>query len=58
MPDRHARAERQQRQGGVPQRQRAGLAELPEPYREVIRLRDLEGLDAEEMAARFGTTAG
>lgn len=39
-------------------RVRAGLAQLPEAYRTVIRLRDLEGLSTEETAARLGTNRG
>jgi RNA polymerase sigma-70 factor (ECF subfamily) len=34
------------------------LAKLPEDYREVIILRNLEGLSHEEVAARMGRTAG
>jgi RNA polymerase sigma-70 factor, ECF subfamily len=35
-----------------------GLAELPEPYRTVILLRDLEDLDGQETAKLLGTTPG
>ena len=34
------------------------LAKLPEDYREVIILRNLEGLSHEEVAARMGRTVG
>lgn len=37
-------------------RVRAGVERLPETYRTVIRLRDLEGLNTEETATRLGTT--
>ena len=33
----------------------AGIARLPEAYRTIIRLRDLEGLDTAATAARLGT---
>ena len=36
-------------------RVRAGVAQLPEAYRTVIQLRDLEGLSTEETAARLRT---
>ena len=39
-------------------RVREGVAQLPEAYRTVIRLRDLEGLSTEETAARLGTNCG
>jgi RNA polymerase sigma-70 factor (ECF subfamily) len=39
-------------------RVRAGVEQLPEAYRTVIRLRDLEGLSTEETAARLGTNCG
>ncbi|MBN9118581.1 MAG: sigma-70 family RNA polymerase sigma factor [Planctomycetes bacterium] len=39
-------------------RVRAGVDQLPEAYRTVIRLRDLEGLSTEETAARLGTNCG
>jgi RNA polymerase sigma-70 factor, ECF subfamily len=39
-------------------RVRAGVEQLPETYRIVIRLRDLEGLSTEETAARLGTNCG
>ncbi len=34
------------------------MEQLPEAYRTVIRLRDLEGLSTEETAARLGTNCG
>jgi RNA polymerase sigma-70 factor (ECF subfamily) len=37
---------------------RAGVEQLPEAYRTVIQLRDLEGLSTEETAARLGTNCG
>ena len=37
---------------------REGVEQLPEAYRTVIRLRDLEGLSTEETAARLGTNCG
>jgi RNA polymerase sigma-70 factor (ECF subfamily) len=40
------------------ERVRSGMEQLPAAYREVIRLRDLEGLDTEATAARLGTSAG
>lgn len=40
------------------ERVRAGVSQLPEAYRTVIRLRDLEGLSTEETAARLGTNCG
>jgi RNA polymerase sigma-70 factor, ECF subfamily len=39
-------------------RVRAGVEQLPEAYRTVIQLRDLEGLSTEETAARLGTNCG
>lgn len=39
-------------------RVRASVEQLPEAYRTVIRLRDLEGLSTEETAARLGTNCG
>ncbi len=42
----------------VETRARAGVEQLPEAYRTVIRLRDLEGLSTEETAARLGTNCG
>jgi RNA polymerase sigma-70 factor (ECF subfamily) len=39
-------------------RVREGVERLPEAYRTVIRLRDLEGLSTEETAARLGTNCG
>jgi RNA polymerase sigma-70 factor (ECF subfamily) len=39
-------------------RVRAGVEQLPEAYRTVIRLRDFEGLSTEETAARLGTNCG
>lgn len=39
-------------------RVRAGVARLPGAYREVIRLRDFEGLDTTEAAARLGVGEG
>ncbi|VTR92911.1 rna polymerase sigma factor : RNA polymerase sigma factor, sigma-70 family protein OS=Blastopirellula marina DSM 3645 GN=DSM3645_06149 PE=4 SV=1: Sigma70_r2: Sigma70_r4_2 [Gemmata massiliana] len=39
-------------------RVREGVGQLPESYRTVIRLRDLEGLSTEETAARLGTNCG
>jgi RNA polymerase sigma-70 factor (ECF subfamily) len=36
----------------------AALSRLPEDYREVIVLRNLEGLSHEEVAARMGRAAG
>ena len=40
------------------ERVREGVEQLPEAYRTVIRLRDLEGLSTEETAARLGTNCG
>lgn len=37
---------------------RAGVEQLPEAYRTVIQLRDLDGLSTEETAARLGTNCG
>lgn len=37
-------------------RVRAGIAGLPDAYRTVIRLRDLDGLDTNETARRLGTS--
>jgi RNA polymerase sigma-70 factor (ECF subfamily) len=42
----------------VRERVRSGMEQLPAAYREVIRLRDLEGLDTEATATRLGTSAG
>jgi RNA polymerase sigma-70 factor (ECF subfamily) len=39
-------------------RVRASINRLPEAYRTVIRLRDLEGLDTEETATMLGTSTG
>ena len=39
-------------------RVREGVEQLPEAYRTVIRLRDLEGLSTEETADRLGTNCG
>jgi RNA polymerase sigma-70 factor (ECF subfamily) len=39
-------------------RVRAGVEQLPEAYRTVIQLRDLDGLSTEETAARLGTNCG
>jgi RNA polymerase sigma-70 factor (ECF subfamily) len=39
-------------------RVRAGLEQLPDAYRLVIQLRDLEGLSTEETAAQLGTNCG
>jgi RNA polymerase sigma-70 factor, ECF subfamily len=39
-------------------RVRAGVEQLPEAYRTVIRLRDFEGLSTEETAVRLGTNCG
>ncbi len=39
-------------------RVRACVEQLPEAYRAVIRLRDLEGLSTEETAARLGVNSG
>lgn len=39
-------------------RVRAGVEQLPDAYRTVIQLRDLEGLSTEETAARLGTNCG
>jgi RNA polymerase sigma-70 factor (ECF subfamily) len=39
-------------------RVREGVERLPEAYRTVIRLRDLEGLSTEETAERLGTNCG
>jgi RNA polymerase sigma-70 factor (ECF subfamily) len=35
---------------------RSGIAELPDAYRTIIRLRDLDGLDTHETARRLGTS--
>jgi RNA polymerase sigma-70 factor, ECF subfamily len=40
------------------ERVREGVEQLPDAYRTVIRLRDLEGLSTEETAARLGTNCG
>ncbi|QJW93055.1 RNA polymerase sigma factor [Frigoriglobus tundricola] len=40
------------------ERVREGVERLPDAYRTVIRLRDLEGLSTEETAARLGTNCG
>jgi RNA polymerase sigma-70 factor (ECF subfamily) len=40
------------------ERVRAGVEQLPESYRTVILLRDLEGLSTEETAALLGTNCG
>jgi RNA polymerase sigma-70 factor (ECF subfamily) len=40
------------------ERVRSGMEQLPAAYHEVIRLRDLEGLDTETTAARLGTSTG
>lgn len=40
------------------ERVREGVAQLPEAYRTVIRLRDLEGLSTEEAAVQLGTNCG
>lgn len=40
------------------ERVREGVDQLPDAYRTVIRLRDLEGLSTEETAARLGTNCG
>lgn len=40
------------------ERVRAGVAQLPTTYRNVIQLRDLDGLSTEEAAARLGTSCG
>lgn len=37
---------------------RSKVEELPDPYREVILLRDIEGLDTDETAAVLGITSG
>jgi RNA polymerase sigma-70 factor, ECF subfamily len=37
---------------------RSKIDELPEPYREVLMLRDIEGLDTDQTAAFLGVTAG
>jgi RNA polymerase sigma-70 factor (ECF subfamily) len=42
----------------VRERLLTGIARLPEAYRAVIRLRDLEGLDTAATAARLGTNEG
>jgi RNA polymerase sigma-70 factor, ECF subfamily len=39
-------------------RVRVGVEQLPEAYRTVIQLRDLEGLSTEETATRLGTNCG
>lgn len=39
-------------------RVREGVEQLPDAYRTVIRLRDIEGLSTEETAARLGTNCG
>ncbi len=39
-------------------RVREGVEQLPESYRTVIQLRDLEGLSTEQTAARLGTNCG
>jgi RNA polymerase sigma-70 factor (ECF subfamily) len=39
-------------------RVRAGMDQLPEAYRAVIRFRDLDGLDTDETAARLGVNRG
>jgi RNA polymerase sigma-70 factor (ECF subfamily) len=39
-------------------RVRAGVDQLPEAYRDVIRFRDLEGLSTDETAARLGVKSG
>lgn len=39
-------------------RVRAGVEQLPDAYRTVIQLRDLEGLSTEETAVRLGTNCG
>ncbi|AWM40433.1 ECF RNA polymerase sigma-E factor [Gemmata obscuriglobus] len=39
-------------------RVREGVEQLPEAYRTVIRLRDLEGLSTEETAVQLGTNCG
>ncbi|MEO2090672.1 MAG: sigma-70 family RNA polymerase sigma factor, partial [Gemmataceae bacterium] len=38
-------------------RVRAAIDQLPEQYRVVVRLRDLDGLDTAQTAARLGTNA-
>lgn len=40
------------------ERVRAGVEQLPDAYRTVIQLRDLEGLSTEETATRLGTNCG
>ncbi len=40
------------------ERVRAGVAQLPTTYRNVIQLRDLDGLSMEETAARLGINCG
>jgi RNA polymerase sigma-70 factor (ECF subfamily) len=37
---------------------RAGIDELPEPYREILLLRDIEELDTDQTAQQLGTTPG
>jgi RNA polymerase sigma-70 factor (ECF subfamily) len=37
---------------------RARIDRLPEPYREVLLLRDIEGLDTDQTAQQLGTTPG
>lgn len=39
-------------------RVREGIGQLPAPFRTIIELRDLQGLDTAETAARLGTTTG
>jgi RNA polymerase sigma-70 factor (ECF subfamily) len=50
----HARLDRAETRAWV----RAGIDRVPEPYRTVLLLRDIEQLDTDETARRLGITAG
>jgi RNA polymerase sigma-70 factor (ECF subfamily) len=56
IPARTATGEDVSERAETCERVRAGVDRLPRPYREVVRLRDLEGLNTEETADRLGTS--